>query len=252
MSHPFVDIVIPQDLTELQMQALHVWLATIASKLERRRPFARRNQRHHDYVRDQRELLQLRLSLWQDESNLPELRDNIAALRTIIQQKIHHYWHIGVTDGTQLDVQYPITNAVRPYSVDLQAFRPLNWESDHATLLEMRNLFRALGTVPKYRIEVTGFLESIEDHLLAGYMASELAREYEAYARVRLHPLFHTARGERAWTLDDSRALAYQLGGTTHEISYNSARDGSEQVYYLLDSDAMRAWTQDDRFYLHG
>lgn len=251
MTHPLVEIVILQDLTELEMQALHVWLATISSKLERRRPFARRNQQHHDYVRDQRELLQLRLSLWRDESRLPELKDHLGLLRDIVQQKIHHYWHVGVTDGTQLDVQYPITNAVRPYSIDLQAFRPLYWDSDTTTMLEVQQLFRALGTVPKYRIEITGFLENTEDHLLAGYMASALAREYNAYAKIWLRPYFHTARGEREWTLDDSRALAYSLGGNSHEIAFRTGRRSDEGHYFLLDSDAMRKWTQDDRFYLH-
>jgi len=250
-SNPIIDIYIPHLLTELQMQALHVWLATISSKLERRRPFARRNQRHHDYVREQRELLQLRLQLWQQETPDTALAEELQTLRHIIREKVHHYWHVGVTDGTQLDVAYPITNAVRPFSIDLQAFEPTNWEEDFTTTLELTHLIRALGTLPKYRIQVLGFMENPEDHLLCGYMASELAREYEAYAKVWLSPNFHTARGAAEWTQDDSHRLAQSLGGKTHEIKYHGGHNGETKRYHLLDTDAMREWTRHDRFFLH-
>src|SRR5690606_4944880 len=108
MPNPVVDILIPYVLTDLQIQALHVWLATISAKLERRRPFARRNQEYHDTMREQRELYQLRLQLWAEETPNQHLQHELIELNTIVRQKLHHYWHIGVTDGQQLDVLYPI------------------------------------------------------------------------------------------------------------------------------------------------
>lgn len=250
MPNPVIDILIPYVLTDLQVQALHVWLATISSKLERRRPFARRNQRHHDYERDQRELLQLRLQLWQEESQDQALINEIQTLSDIIQEKLHQYWHIGVTDGTQLSVAYPITNAVRPFSVDLQAFEPTYWENV-TNLLELSDLLAKLGTIPKYRIQMIGFLENPEDYLLCGYMAAELAQQYEAYAKVILRPHFHTQRGAAEWTANDTHDLAVSLGGISHEINYSIGRSESIRSYHLLDTDAMRAWVQHPRFHLH-
>lgn len=249
MPNPLIDILIPSPLTELQMQALHVWLATISSTLERRRPFARRNQRHHDHVRDQRELMLLRLQLWSDEAESKQLRQEIIDLRDIIREKTHLYWHIGVTDGTQLDVAYPITNGVRPFSVDLQAFEPENWEEDTTTTYELQQLMTTLGHVPKYRIQLLGFQESPDDYLLCGYMASEIAREYNGFAKVLLRPNFYTARGAAEWTSDDTLRLAQSLGGRSYEIAYEGAQ--STQTYHLLNSDAMRAWTQHPRYHLH-
>ncbi|MGJ3238648.1 MAG: DUF6368 family protein [Anaerolineae bacterium] len=246
MPNPLIDILIPQTLTDLQMQALHVWLATVSSWLERRRPFARRNQRHHDQEREQRELLLLRLQLWAEETDDSILQRELTALRTIIKAKVHQYWHIGVTDGTQLDVPYPITQAVRPFSVDLQAFQPENWDSDSASTLELQQLIAHLGTVPGYRIQLLGFLESPDDYLLCGYMAAELAQEYEAYARVLLRPDFHTARGSAAWNAEDTARLAQSLGGVCHQIFYTP-----QYHYHLLDSYAMREWVKHPRYHLH-
>lgn len=249
MPNPVVDILIPYALTDLQIQALHVWLATISAKLERRRPFARRNQEYHDTMREQRELYQLRLQLWAEETPNQQLQHELIELNTIVRQKLHHYWHIGVTDGQQLDVSYPITNAVRPFSVDLQAFRVMNWEENSASTLEICDLLSKLGAIPKYRIQLIGFLESPDDYLLCGYMASELAREYEAYAKVILRPNFHTVRGELDWTLDDTQDLARSLGGVMHNIRYNKRNNIG--TYQLLDSHAMREWTKHTRFHLH-
>ncbi len=249
MPNPVVDILIPYALTDLQIQALHVWLATISAKLERRRPFARRNQEYHDTMREQRELYQLRLQLWAEETPNQQLQHELIELNTIVRQKLHHYWHIGVTDGQQLDVLYPITNAVRPFSVDLQAFRVMNWEENNASTLEICDLLGKLGAIPKYRIQLIGFLESPDDYLLCGYMASELAREYEAYAKVILRPNFHTVRGELDWTPDDTQDLAQSLGGVMHNIRYNKRNNIG--TYQLLDSHAMREWTKHARFHLH-
>lgn len=251
MPNPLIDVLIPSTLTELQIQALHVWLATISSTLERRRPFARRNQRHHDHIRDQRELLLLRLQLWADETSDDALKQDIMSLHQITQAQLHHYWHIGVTDGTQLDVAYPITNGVRPFSVDLQAFQPENWEDTHATIRELEDLRLKLGDIPKYRIQLLGFLESPDDYLLCGYMAAELAQEYNGFAKVLLHPNFHTARGAAAWTSHDTHRLAESLNGNYHEITHDSQREGHLATYHLLDGYAMREWTKHDRFHLH-
>lgn len=249
MLNPLIDIFIPNNLTGLQMQALHVWLASISSTLERRRPFARRNQRHHDHIRDQRELLLLRLQLWAEENPDTLLQRELTDLHRIIRQKVHHYWHIGVTDGTQLEVAYPITNAVRPFSVDLQTFEPENWEDDYASPCELNALIEKIGSIPKYRIQLIGFLESPDDYLLCGYMAAELAQQYDAYAKVLLQPDFHTARGAAEWTSDNSYRLAQSLGGVVHEIQYDSR--GQMSHYHLLDAYAMREWTKHSRFHLH-
>lgn len=247
MPNPVIDILIPYALTDLQIQALHVWLATISAKLERRRPFARRNQNYHDHVREQRELYQLRLQLWAEETPNQDLQREIIALNTIVRQKLHHYWHVGVTDGQQLDVLYPITNAVRPFSVDLQAFRATNWED--ASMLELCDLIDKIGFVPKHRIQLTGFSDSPDDYLLCGYMAAELAHEYEAYAKVILRPNFFTVRGESDWTADDTQRLANSLGGKTYNIRYS--KNTGTGMYQLLDSYAMREWTKHERFHLH-
>ena len=249
MPNPVVDILIPYALSDLQIQALHVWLATISAKLERRRPFARRNQQYHDMMREQRELYQLRLQLWAEETSSQPLQQELNDLNTIVRQKLHAYWHVGVTDGQQLDVLYPITNAVRPFSVDLQAFRIMNWEAENASTLELCDLLNKLGTIPKYRIQLIGFLDSPDDYLLCGYMASELAREYEAYAKVILRPNFHTVRGELEWTSEDTESLAQSLEGVTHNIRYN--KSNGIGMYQLLDSHAMREWTKHARFHLH-
>jgi|GEM_PF-4103883 len=245
MPNPLIDVLIPTDLTDLQMQALHVWLATISSTLERRRPFARRNQRHHDHVREQRELLLLRLQLWAEENPDTILQQELNDLHGIIRQKVHQYWHIGVTDGTQLDVAYPITNAVRPFSVDLQAFEPENWDEDFASTREMTDLIEKIDSIPKYRVQLLGFLESPDDYLLCGYMAAELAQQYEAYAKVLLQPNFYTARGAAEWTSNDTSRLAQSLGGVVHEINYDSGN------YHLLDAHAMREWVKHPRYHLH-
>lgn len=233
------------------MQALHVWLATISSTLERRRPFARRNQRFHDEVRDKRELLMLRLQLWAEETSSIRLRSELEALTQVIREKVHLYWHIGVTDGTQLDVAYPITNAVRPFSVDLQAFEPENWDGDHSSTLELSQLIETIGVIPKYRIQLLGFLESPDDYLICGYMASELAQQYEAYAKVILQPDFYTVRGAAEWTDYDTQRLAATLGGVCHEIHYTDNQEGQTRNYHLLDAEAMREWTKHPRFHLH-
>ena len=251
MPNPLVDILIPRTLNDLQIQALHVWLATISATLERRRPFARRNQHHHDDMRDRRELLQLRLQLWSEESTDEILCNELSLLGDVIRKKIHQYWHIGVREGRQLDVPYPVTNAVRPFSVDLQAFEPENWEEDSASILELSELIATIGAIPKYRIQLLGFLESADDYLLCGYMAAELARQYDAYAKVLLRPDFHTARGAALWTTEDTRRLAESLGGKCYEIHYASTQSSQDNVYHLLDGHAMREWTKHPRFHLH-
>lgn len=249
MPNPLIDILIPSDLSDLQMQALHVWLATISSTLERRRPFARRNQRHHDHVREQRELLLLRLQLWAEETVSEQLCHELNDLHHVIHQKTHHYWHVGVTDGTQLGVAYPITNGVRPFSVDLQAFEPENWDENSTSTREIEQLITALGTIPKYRVQLLGFQESPDDYLLCGYMAAEIAQQYDGFAKVLLRPNFYTARGAAEWADDDTARLAQSLGGRSYEITYDGTK--ALQSYHLLDSDAMREWTKHPRYHLH-
>lgn len=251
MPNPLVEIFIPYALTDLQKQALHVWLASVSSTLERRRPFARRNQRHHDHVRDQRELLMLRLQLWAEESHDSKLQEELYCLQTIVRENLHQYWHIGITDGTQLDVAYPVTNAVRPFSVDLKAFEPENWDEGGTSTLELCELITKIGAIPKYRIQLLGFLESPDDYLLCGYMAAELAQQYDAYAKVLLRPDFYTARGAADWSKLDTERLANSLGGISHEIHFSSKQSNMDSSYHLLDGYAMREWTKHIRFHLH-
>lgn len=251
-NNPQIDVLIPHMLTDLQVQALHVWLATISAKLERRRPFARRNQQQHDQEREQRELLLLRLQLWQEAApQHQQFVNELATLQHLIQTNLHHYWHIGVTDGTQLETRYPITNAVRPFSVDLRPFYPSHWDNDYSSEDELCQLLMKLGTIPKYRVQFTGFLESPDDTLLCGYMAAELAQQYDAYAKVILRPHFYTDKARAQWQHTDSQALARTLAGETHDIAYTHGQEGTVAHYHLLNGAAMRAWVQHERFHLH-
>lgn len=251
MSIPVVRVYIPYELSDLQRQALYVWLETIGSWVEKRRPFARRNQRHHDRVRDQRELLILRLQLWRDELADGQLQHELDALIRTVQQKLHQYWEVGVTDGRQLEAE-AITNAVRKFGVDLQAFEPLRWDNDATDTQELRSLVAALGALPRHRIEITGFGEKIEDHVLAAHMAAEAARQFQGWVQLRVKPQFFTLRGEQAWTADDTRSLVTSLEGLAHEIRYDVGRDGSPRFYHLVDETFVRSWVEHDRFWLHG
>lgn len=250
MSAPSVQILIPYELSALQRQALYVWLETIGAWVEKRRPFARRNQRHAERVREQRELLQLRLQIWEEEATSPSLVSALESLQQTVRQQLHEYWEVGVTDGSQFDAD-PITNAVRKYGVDLQAFEPLLWERADASPQELHSLIGALGTVPHHRVEIAGFGEQFEDHVLAAYMAADLAQQYNGWVRLRVQPLFHTHRSEQEWSLADTRALVASINGTTHEVVYGQRRDGSPRVYHLADDIFTKNWAQHPRFWLH-
>ncbi len=248
MPAPTATILIPYALTDLQVQALYVWLETVCSEVEQRRPFARRNQRHHDYVRDQRELLLLRLELWMEELPAGLLKDEIAALHATIREARHDYWKVGIRDGQQLGT-VPITTAIRPIGVDVQAVTPLFWQMDEAQPQELASLVQVLGCLPQHRIELAAFLEREEDTLLVTYMAAELAEEYDAFVRLRLRPHFYTRRAAEEWTLDDSRELAASIAGTAHEILYAN-HAGQPQAYHLVDGEFLRNWAQHPRFHL--
>lgn len=250
MSAPSVQILLPTELTPLQQQALYVWLQTIGSWVEVRRPFARRNQRYAERVRDRRELLQLRLQLWRDETQDAALADGIHNLNQTVQKQLHEYWEVGVTGGTQFDTE-PITNAVRKFGVDLQAFEPLRWEHDDTSTRELRNLLNKIGSVPRQRIEVLGFSEEMIDHVLAGYMAADLAQQFNGWVCLSVRPLLHTVRAEQAWEIEDTRDLVASLDGISHEIIYGTRRDGSPRLYHIGDTDFTRAWVQHPRYWLH-
>lgn len=250
MPAPTVSILIPHNLTDLQVQALYVWLQTVCSEVEKRRPFARRDQRHHDYVRDQRELLLLRLELWMDEMPDGLLKQEIRALHHTIREARHDYWKVGIRDGQQLGT-VPITQGLRPVGVDVKAFTPLIWQSDSAQPQELAALVNQIGSLPRYRIQLAAFLEREEDALLVNYMAAELAEMYGGFAQLRMIPQFHTLRGEAEWTLQDSRELAASIEGIAHEIQYTvHAADAS--AYYLVDGQFLRNWADHPRFHLQG
>ena len=135
--------------------------------------------------------------------------------------------------------------------MDLQAFEPENWDEDGASTRELCDLNAKIGTIPKYRIQLLGFLESPDDYLLCGYMAAELAQQYDAYAKVLLKPAFYTARGAAEWTAEDTYRLAQSLEGNIHEICYTRVKSNQENVYHLLDGYAMREWTKHPSFHLH-
>lgn len=248
MPTPSIAVVIPYALSDLQVQALYVWLETVCSEVEKRRPFARRNQRHHDYVRDQRELLLLRMELWMDDLPDGVLKDELRGLHTIIREARHEYWMVGIRDGQQLGT-VPITTGIRPVGVDVQAVEPLVWQADDAQPRELESLLGALGCIPKHRIELTAFHEREEDSLLVTYMAAQLAEDYNAFARIRLQPRFFTRRGAEEWALADSRDLAASIAGTAHEIHYAS-REGQPQAYFLVDGEFLRNWAMHPRFHL--
>lgn len=248
MVGPTISIYIPYELTDLQVQALYVWLQTVCSEVEKRRPFARRNQRHHDYVRDQRELLLLRLELWMDELSDSLLKQEIHALHSIIREARHDYWKVGIRDGQQLGT-VPITQGLRPIGVDVQAFTPLIWQSDSAQPRELAALVERLGSLPKHRIQLAAFLEREEDALLVTYMAAEIADMFGGFAQLRLIPQFHTLRGEAEWTLQDSRELAASIDGTAHEIQYTAHAEDA-LAYYLVDGHFLRNWAVHPRFHL--
>jgi len=248
MPTPTASIVIPYALTDLQVQALYVWLQTVCSEVEKRRPFARRNQQHHDYVRDRRELLVLRLELWIDELGDGLLKEELRALQATIREARHEYWKVGIRDGQQLGT-VPITQGIRAIGVDVQAVEPLIWQSDDAQPAELQSLLDTLGCLPKHRIELQAFADREEDALLVTYMAAELADEYDAFVRLRLRPHFHTRRGAEEWTLDDSRELANSIEGIAHEVVFGN-RDGQPQAYFLVNGDFLRNWADHPRFHL--
>lgn len=247
MTAPIVRIQIPYILTDLQVQALYVWLETVCSNVEKRRPLARRSQRHHDQVREQRELLLLHLESWQEDVGDSVLRQELHELRRSIRQQRHDYWQVRITGGEQLGT-VPVTSALRPFGVDVQAYEPLRWEDCTSVPLELHSLRQAIGSLPKQRIELIGFLENVEDHFLAAHMAAELADQYHAYVQLRVQPEFYTARGAQEWTLEASRELAASLSGSHHEILYHSARSAPPRAYYLVDGEFMRAWAEQPRF----
>ena len=251
MANPRISIYIPYPLSHLQLKALDVWLATICSQVENRRPYARRNQRHYDAVRDRRELFLLRLQLWQEETPHEHVRVALEKLQTAVNMKLHDYWFVGVTGGEQLGASYTITQGLRNFGVDVQAFQPHKWDADNTTTLEIESLLDGIGTLPYHCIEITALQERHEDLLLLAYMAADLCDDFEARARIILQPEFHTIRGSEEWTLADTRDLATSLDGTAIEIPFAVNRAGEVQRYHLADGDFMRSWVEHRRFALH-
>lgn len=252
MPSPKIELYVPRELTDLERQALYVELETIATWVEVRRPFARRNQRRALEVRDQRELLLLRLQLWRDESDDPALQRELNALAQTIRGRAHDLYMIGLSDGQQLGASYAITTAVRKVMVDLQAYRPHQWDADGTTTRELTSLLRALGTLPKQTLQMTAIDDFPEDYMLLGYAAADIVEEFAAYARVIVRPHFHTARGRAEWTLDETRALVAEIAGTAHEVIYATTAQGDPLAYHLVDAEFMRNWVEHAKYYLHG
>lgn len=251
MPSPRISIYIPYPLSHLQQKAFDVWLATICSQVENRRPYARRNQRRFEEVREQRELLQLRLQLWQEETPHEHLRVGLEKLSETIRLKYHDFWLVGVTDGEQAGATYTITQGLRRFTVDVQAWQPYKWADDRTTTLEIESLLEQFGTVPYHRVEITAVEDRHEDLLLLGYMAADLCDYFEARARIILQPEFHTVRGASDWTLSNTRDLATALDGTALEIPYAINYSNEVKHYYLADGDFMRAWVEHPRFAVH-
>lgn len=250
MAGPIINIQIPCALSDLQIQALHVYLTTVASELEKRRPYARRNQRHHDRARDQRESLLVQLMLWQDEAENSMLKQHIALMQQEVQRKTHDYWEIGVSDGQQLGTSYPITNSLRKYGIDVQAYRPMHWDKSNIAPLELADWLHIMGSVPYYRVQVIVFDERIEDSLLGAYLIADMADELEGWVKLRVQPHFYTLRAEDAWTLDQTRELVASIEGRAHEIEYATPRGTS--VYHIVDGEFLRNWAEHEQFHLRG
>lgn len=249
MSNPQIEILLPQALSELQIQALYVWLATVCSSVIRRRPFERRNQRHAELVRERRELLDLRLQLWQEESPNQALKSELKALEASIAQKHHQLWEVAVNNGQQFGVNQ-ITMSLRPYLIDVQAFEPMRWDDETTSALELESLFGVMGALPKTRVQIIGLADRAEDHSLCAFMAADLLSYYEsAYAKLWLRPFFHTPRGQAEWTIDESRKLAASLHGQSYEIGFG--RRESPKSYHLLNDEALQDWANHPRFFLH-
>jgi hypothetical protein len=248
MSNPQIELLLPQALNDLQLQAVYVWLATVCGSVIRRRPYERRNQRHADMLRERRELLELRLQLWQEEIPNQALKQELATLEEMLARKEHRLWEVTVNNGQQFDVN-TITMSPRPYMVDVQGFEPMRWEDEATSSLELENLFGVMGAVPKTRIQITGLADRQEDHLLCAFMAADLLTYYEsAYAKLWLRPFFHTPRGEAEWTIDDTRRLATSFTGQHYEIPFG--RRESPKAYHLLDAESLRDWANHPKFYL--
>src|SRR5688500_12013283 len=148
MSNPQIEILLPVALSDLEIRAINLWLATVCTSVIRRRPYERRNQRHAELMHERRELLDLRLQLWQDESPNLSLKNEIMALDAAISQKIHQLWEVAVNSGQQFGVNQ-ITMGLRPYLVDAQAFEPLRWDDEATSAIELEDLFGLLGFLPK-------------------------------------------------------------------------------------------------------
>jgi hypothetical protein len=248
MSNPQIEVLIPQALNDLQRQAVYVWLATVCRSVIRRRPFERRNQRHADMVRERRELLELRLQIWQDELPNQPLKRELAELEAALARRDHQLWEVTVNDGRQFEVN-TITMSPRPYMVDVQVFEPMRWDDEATTALELENLFGVTGLIPKTKIQISGLADRQEDHLLCAFMAADLLGYYEsAYAKVWLRPFFHTPRGEAEWTVEDTRRLAASFRGLTYEIAFG--RREAPKAYHLLDAESLHDWANHPKFYL--
>lgn len=249
MPNPRIEVLLPFVLTDLQIQALNLWLATVCKSVTRRRPFERRNQRHAEYMRERREFLDLRLQLWQDETPNLGLRAELSTLDMAISEKRHQVWEVAVNNGSQFGVNQ-ITMALRPYLVDVQAYEPLRWDDETTSALELENLYGVLGFLPKTRLEIAGIEDRSEDHLLCAFMAADLLSYYEgAYAKLWLKPVFHTPRGAAEWQIDDSRHLASTLAGQLYEIAYG--RRENPKIYHLVDAEALQDWANHPKFFLH-
>jgi hypothetical protein len=248
MANPQIELLLPQALNELQLKAVYVWLATVCGSVIRRRPYERRNQRHADLMRERRELLQLRLQLWQDESPNQGLKRELGELEAAIERKEHQLWEVAVNNGQQFGVN-TITMSQRPFMVDIAAFEPLAWDNEVTSGLELENLFGVMGALPKTRVQISALEDRSEDHLLAAFMAADLLGYYEsAYAKVWLKPFFHTPRGESEWTIEDTRRLAASCTGQAFEIAFG--RREAPKAYHLLDAESLRDWANHPKFHL--
>lgn len=246
MPGPSLRIPLYEPLTDLQVQAIYVWLATICSTVEVRRPAARRSQRRHDEVREQREWLLLRLDLWRETHHDAKLTAELARLQDSIRQLRHDFWLVGVSGGHQFDTT-EITNAVRLMGIDLQAFEPPHWDDEEPSLQGLQNLLSVVDRLPMQRLEIQAIEENIEDHILCALMAADFAEQHETQIPVYVRPNFFTRRARDEWTQDDTRALVASIEGQTQEVE---AATGD--LYHLVSPDFLRNWSAHPRFHLYG
>jgi hypothetical protein len=229
---PSVRLLLMQPLTPLQLKSLDVWMASISSIVEKRRPNSRRWQKAFEQAREKRELLALQLQLWHDES-ASTLAGELQHLAKLTLADAHEYWELRVTDGSQFG--YRITSAQRTFGLRWQSYEPDSWQ-DEAGLAQAQQIMHKLHALPKQQITITAFDDKPEDHTLLAWMLADLWQLLGGWVQVGMRKRLFTAEGRATWSAEDSRALLTQCGGQWHEIT------AGKRLTYLVDGDCLREW----------